>query len=153
VDRHEAYFAGNAVDQLRVRSATQGPWESWSEFPVRNGQVVLLSSERFVSCPRSSAGPAAITASCALATSVGPWEKFQIINNADGTYSLRGRSMVQCRSRFLTWNPSPMTPASGYARLMGGDTQEVVVRAAVVGDIDGLVASGVGLFAEDGCGS
>jgi hypothetical protein len=36
---------------------------------------------------------------------------------------------------------------------MGGDTQEVVVRAAVVGDIDGLVASGVGLFAEDGCGS
>jgi GNAT superfamily N-acetyltransferase len=28
--------------------------------------------------------------------------------------------------------------------------QDVVVRAAVVADIDGLVASGVGLFAEDG---
>ncbi|ETK36859.1 hypothetical protein MPTA5024_06610 [Microbispora sp. ATCC PTA-5024] len=86
----ELGWSGDSYGILRARATSPGSWESWSEVPLGNGEIALLSNanNKFVSAEIGWTG-VDYGKLRARADAVGPWERFKKIGNTDGTYSLK----------------------------------------------------------------
>jgi|GEM_PF-3070698 len=88
----ELNYAGADNAMLRARSATKGPWESWTQVKLPTGHWVIRSNANglYVSAELGYAGASYGELRARTDASViGPYEIFDFIPNADGTYSIR----------------------------------------------------------------
>ncbi|HEV2377261.1 MAG TPA: hypothetical protein VGS19_34495 [Streptosporangiaceae bacterium] len=88
----ELGYTGGNYGELRARATTQGPWETWDELSLPNGDVAF----------RSVANGLYVTVNDQVATTdpsygeltassptIGPRQAFQVTYNSDGTYSVK----------------------------------------------------------------